>query len=92
MAQGVVRAKQGTTSVETMAQFDIPGGEDFFNMDASATNAAQLAAASAPKQQFYLQKKGVKTSTGANRLDSKAFDHKLVERSLQLLVSYQQNY
>lgn len=43
-----------------------------------------------PKQQFYVQRK--QNKAGAGKHDAKAFDQKLVDRALALLVEYQKMY
>jgi hypothetical protein len=63
----------------------VPDGDDFFgNVPASNMNEEQ------PQKKFFVHKKIHKS--GPTRTDVKAFDMKVVERALSLLVDYQKSY
>lgn len=73
--------------MSAMAEQIIPDGDDFFGdnpVQAQNDNAGQ------PQKKFFVHKKIHKS--GPTRIDVKAFDQKIVERALSLLVDYQKIY
>lgn len=72
-------------SVEALAELDIPGMDNFLTADSRKETTA------APKQQFFIKQRGQKTSM-AGKYDAKAFDQKLIDRALHLVLDYQKLY
>ena len=78
-------------SVEAMAEQEIPGGNDFFDMSKPVA-PRNNSDAGMQKQPFYTKRVAKSSNTGASRLDAKSFDQKLVDRAFGAIFELQKIY
>ena len=77
-------------TVEAMAEQEIPGGDDFFDISTAAPKEKKSDAGM--KQPFFTKRVGKSSNTGASRLDAKSFDQKLVDRAFGAIFELQKIY
>ena len=76
-------------TVEAMAEQEIPGGDDFFEISTAAPREKSDAGM---KQPFFTKRVAKTSNTGASRLDAKSFDQKLVDRAFGAIFELQKIY
>ena len=77
-----MQGNKGNT-VEQMAENSIPTGNDFFEMESSGRQ--RYSSDHGVKQQFYTKRLPRATNLGTQKLDSKTFDQKLVDRAFEAI-------